>query len=35
MKTNDATCIRGIKFRIALAKAAFNKKKTLYTSKSD
>jgi hypothetical protein len=28
-------CTREIKFRIAMAKAAFNKKKTLFTSKLD
>jgi hypothetical protein len=27
MITNDARCTRGIKYRIAMAKAAFNKKK--------
>jgi hypothetical protein len=32
---NDARCTRGIKSRIAMAKAAFNKKKTLFTSKLD
>jgi hypothetical protein len=26
--TNDATCIREIKFRTSIAKATFNKKKT-------
>jgi hypothetical protein len=31
--TNDARCEREIKSRIALAKAALNKKKTLFTSK--
>jgi hypothetical protein len=35
MITNDARCTREIKSRIALAKAAFNKKKTLFTSKLD
>jgi hypothetical protein len=35
MITNDARCIREIKSRIAMAKAAFNKKKTLSTSKLD
>jgi hypothetical protein len=33
MITNDARCIRKIKSRIAMAKAAFSKKKTLFTSK--
>jgi hypothetical protein len=33
--TNDTRCAREIKSRIALAKAAFNKKKTLFTSKLD
>jgi hypothetical protein len=33
--TNDARCAREIKSRIAMAKAAFNKKKTLFTSKLD
>jgi hypothetical protein len=31
--TNDGRCTREIKSRIAKAKAAFNKKKTLFTSK--
>jgi hypothetical protein len=35
MITNDARCTRGIKSRIAYAKAAFNKKKNLFTSKVD
>jgi hypothetical protein len=35
MITNDATCTREIKSRIAMAKAAFNKKKILFTSKED
>jgi hypothetical protein len=35
MITNDARCTREIKFRIAIAKAAFNKKKNLCTSKLD
>jgi hypothetical protein len=35
MITNDARCTREIKARTAMAKAAFNKKKTLFTSKSD
>jgi hypothetical protein len=35
MITNDARCRHEIKCRIAMAKAAFNKKKTLFTSKSD
>jgi hypothetical protein len=34
MITNDARCTRKIKARIAMAKAAFNKK-TLFTSKLD
>jgi hypothetical protein len=33
--TNDATCTREIKFRIAMAKAAFNRKKTLFTNELD
>jgi hypothetical protein len=33
--TNDARCTREIKSRIAMAKAEFNKKKTLFTSKLD
>jgi hypothetical protein len=35
MVTNDARCTREIKSRIAVTKAAFNKKKTLFTSKLD
>jgi hypothetical protein len=35
MITNDATCTHEIKSRIAMAKAAFNKKMTLFTSKLD
>jgi hypothetical protein len=35
MITNDARCTRGIKSRIAMAKAAFNEKKALFTSKLD
>ena len=35
MKTNDARCTREIKSRIAVAKAAFNKKKMIFTSKLD
>jgi hypothetical protein len=35
MITNDARCTREIKSRIAMAKAAFNKKKTLFNSKLD
>jgi len=31
--TNDGRCTREIKSRIAMAKAAFSKKKTLFTSK--
>ena len=33
--TNDGRCTCGIKSRIAMAKAAFSKKKTLFTSKLD
>ena len=33
--TNDVRCTCEIKSRIAMAKAAFNKKKTLFTSKLD
>ena len=33
--TNDATCTREITSVIAMAKASFNKKKTLFTSKRD
>jgi hypothetical protein len=33
MITNDARCTREIKSRIAMAKAAFNKKKNFFTSK--
>ena len=33
--TNDGRCTCEIKPRIAMAKAAFNKKKTLFTSKLD
>jgi hypothetical protein len=32
MSTNDAICTPEIKSRIAMENAAFNKKKTLYTS---
>jgi hypothetical protein len=35
MLTNDARCTRKIKSRIAMAKVAFNKKKTLFASKLD
>jgi hypothetical protein len=35
MITNDARCTSEIKSRIAMAKAAFYKKKTLFTSKLD
>jgi hypothetical protein len=35
MITNDARCTREIKSRIAMAKAAFDKKKNLFTSKLD
>jgi hypothetical protein len=33
--TNDARCTREIKSKIAMAKAAFNKKKSIFTSKLD
>jgi len=33
MVTNDARCTCEIKSRIAMAKAAFSKKKTLFTNK--
>jgi hypothetical protein len=33
--TNDARCTREIKSRISMAKATFNKKKKLFTSKLD
>jgi len=33
--TNDAICTREIKSRIAMAKAAVNKKRVLFTSKLD
>jgi hypothetical protein len=35
MITDVARCTREIKYRIAMAKAAFNKKKTFFTSKLD
>jgi hypothetical protein len=35
MVTNDARCTREITPRIAMAKAAFNKKKALFTSNLD
>jgi hypothetical protein len=35
MLTNDARCTHEIKSRLARAKAALNKKKTLFTSKLD
>jgi hypothetical protein len=35
MITNDVRCTREIKFRIALAKAAFNEMRALFTSKLD
>ena len=35
MLTSDGRCIREIKSRIAMAKATFSKKKTLFTSKLD
>ena len=34
MLTNDGRCTREIKSRIFMAKVAFNKKKTLFTSKT-
>ena len=33
--TNDGRCTCEIKYRIAMAKAVFNKKKTLFTNKLD
>jgi hypothetical protein len=35
MVTNNARCTREFKSRIAMAKAASNKKKTLFASKLD
>ena len=35
MVTNDTRCALEIKSRIAMAKAVFNRKKTLFTSKLD
>ena len=35
MITNDARCTRGIKYRIDIAKATCNRKKTLFSSKLD
>ena len=35
MLTEDGSCTCDIKSRIAMAKAAFNKKKNLFTSKLD
>jgi len=35
MTTKDARCTREIKSRTAMAKAAFYKKKTLFTNKRD
>jgi len=35
MLTNDGRCTCEIKCRIAIAKAAFNKKRTLFTSRLD
>ena len=35
MLTNDGRCTGEIKSRIAMAKVAFSKKKTLFTSKLD
>jgi len=34
-RTNDARCTYEMKLRIAMAKAAFNKRKTLFISKLD
>jgi hypothetical protein len=33
MITNAARCTREIKFRVVIAKAAFNRKKILFTSR--
>jgi hypothetical protein len=33
--TNDETCTREIKYRVSTTKAAFNKKKALFSSKLD
>jgi hypothetical protein len=35
MITNDARCTREIKTRTAMAKAAFNKKESVFTNKLD
>jgi hypothetical protein len=35
MVTNEARCIRKTKFSITVAKTAFNREKTLFTSKLD
>jgi phage-related protein len=35
MTTNNAKCTREIKSRVAMAKATFNEKKTLFRSKLD
>jgi hypothetical protein len=35
MITSDARCKPGIKFRIAIPKAVFNKKKALFTTRFD
>jgi hypothetical protein len=35
MITNDPECTRGIKYCLSMAKAAFNKKKAVFTSKLD
>jgi hypothetical protein len=35
MVTNDAICACAIKFRIATAKAAFSRKKIIFTNKLD
>jgi hypothetical protein len=35
LSINDGRCTREIKFRIVMAKTAFNRKNTLFTSKLD
>jgi hypothetical protein len=35
MVTNDARCTREVKYRIAMTKAAFSNKKTIFASKLD
>jgi hypothetical protein len=35
MKTNDSRCMQKIKSRIAIFKAPFKRKETVFTSKSD